>query len=265
MNGYQQHPRYANLKPGDYTDDTQMSIAVAETLLHNHRKMPTVTTSAFIYKFVSVFQRDPRDGYARGFQAFLESVKDAEEFQDRVRPTSEKNGGCMRAVPLGVVRNPIQVAQFAKIQAQATHNTEIGIFSAQAVALMSHFFLWSPAEATKENLAAYLKKWLPRRRVNRLLPDLMQTRTTPVRKLATETVHAVFDLITTKDTLSAVLKGTIEIGGDTDSVGAIAVGIASARMPNNIPQIMFDELETRTIYGPDFLKSLGRQLMDTYS
>jgi ADP-ribosylglycohydrolase len=55
-----------SLRSGQYTDDTQMSIAVAETLLGgDYSKL------AFATKFTEVFHRDPRVGYAKGFYNFL--------------------------------------------------------------------------------------------------------------------------------------------------------------------------------------------------
>jgi ADP-ribosyl-[dinitrogen reductase] hydrolase len=63
LRGYVQHPRH-RIRPGAYTDDTQMSLAIAETLTCGADRTPPVLAQAF----VTAFHRDPRDGYAQGTQ-----------------------------------------------------------------------------------------------------------------------------------------------------------------------------------------------------
>ncbi|OGL96962.1 hypothetical protein A2318_01850 [Candidatus Uhrbacteria bacterium RIFOXYB2_FULL_45_11] len=262
LDGYYQHPTYLRLKPSMYTDDTQMSIAVAEVLNKHHKYNPFLPCIPdFADAWTRVFHRDPRDGYARGFQAFLESHKTGKAFLRDIRPDSSKNGACMRVVPVGVLSSTDLVLDIAAIQAETTHNTPIGIFSAQAVALMSHFALYrdEPFDRLQDFLeihlpdSIFLHHMRPHRRWD-----------APVRSPATNTVHAVFDLLTHYSTLSEVLRGAIQFGGDTDSVAAIALGIASARMPNDLPQVLFDKLENGP-YGRDYLKTLGKQLMDAHT
>jgi ADP-ribosylglycohydrolase len=62
-----------------------------------------------------------------------------------------------------------------------------------------------------------------------------------------------------------ILQKTIEWGGDTDSVCAIAWGIASARYQDEqLPEFLERDLELGRKYGAAFLKDLGKQLMETY-
>lgn len=71
LSGYVQHPRH-NIKPGCYTDDTQMSIAIAEVLVSQQ----PWTEEILANNFVTVFKRDPREGYAKGFFDFLTQIED---------------------------------------------------------------------------------------------------------------------------------------------------------------------------------------------
>lgn len=260
LDGYYQHPTHLDLKPGMYTDDTQMSIAVAEVLSQWHDRLPTEQLT-FAGAWTNVFHRDPRDGYARGFQSFLESHKTGETFLKDIRPDSEKNGACMRAVPIGVISNLHVALDIASLQARTTHDTPIGIFSAQAVALMSHFALYrnDPFDRLQDFLEIHLphSALLHRMQIHKRWHG-------PVKNPATNTIHAVFDLLTHCSTLSEVLRGAIQFGGDTDSVAAIALGIASCRMPNDLPQALFDQLENGP-FGRDYLKTLGKQLMDAHT
>ena len=72
LRGYVQNPVYAGLRPGRYTDDTQMTIAVAEVLVEGG----PWTDVRFAEAFVRAFHRDPRQGYAKGFQALLPQLAD---------------------------------------------------------------------------------------------------------------------------------------------------------------------------------------------
>lgn len=264
LDGYYQHPTHLKLKPGMYTDDTQMSIAVAEVM--TDPTFPSliyrdVNAFDFAHAWTRVFHRDPRDGYARGFQAFLESHKTGQAFMNDIRPDSDKNGACMRAVPVGALPSIDLVLSIAKTQAETTHNTPIGIFSAQAVALMSHFALYR--DDPFDRLQDFLEIHLP----DAALLHQMQIHKRwhgPVKNPATNTIHAVFDLLVHCSSLAEVLRGAIQFGGDTDSVAAIALGIASARMKNDLPQPLYDNLENGP-FGRDYLESLGYRLMSYYS
>jgi ADP-ribosylglycohydrolase len=97
LSAYIQHPRH-NIRPGCYTDDTQMSVAVAEAIVSDEPWTP----EALAQRFVTAFQRDPREGYASSFYAFLQEVPDGAEFLARIRPDSDKSGVAMRAGPIGV-------------------------------------------------------------------------------------------------------------------------------------------------------------------
>src|SRR5512147_1794328 len=75
LSRYVQHPRHGT-KPGCYTDDTQMSIAIAEAIVADDPWTP----EALAARFVAAFKRDPREGYAQRFFGFLAQVKDARQF-----------------------------------------------------------------------------------------------------------------------------------------------------------------------------------------
>jgi ADP-ribosyl-[dinitrogen reductase] hydrolase len=63
LSHYAQHPRHT-IRPGCYTDDAQMSIAIAELIVSDTPWEPLQIAN----KFVEVFKRDPREGYAREFR-----------------------------------------------------------------------------------------------------------------------------------------------------------------------------------------------------
>ena len=112
--GYARHPRHG-LVPGSYTDDTQMSVALAEVLLDE----PSWNRQAFAERFVCAFKRDPRDGYARGFQKLLEGIADGTSFLHEIRPDSDKSGAGEWALRPGFPPLPRpQAARKVRLRAQ---------------------------------------------------------------------------------------------------------------------------------------------------
>lgn len=267
---YLAHPTFAQVKPGCYTDDAQMSIAVAEYLIDGQRGCvlfpESLTHAGFMQCWFDVFKRDPRYGYSQALQELLTASNTVDEFKTQVRPNSNKNGAAMRSVPLGVIRNVGDLVQVAGLQASTTHATYGGINSSIAVALMSHFALYDRRPFIS------MRGW-----GNQHCPAFEHFREPHVgpvdgsndkRKLGMGllTAHAVHTLLVEQTSLMGIMRQVIEWGGDTDSVCAIAWGIASSRYPDEvIPEFLERDLETGGKYGPTYLKELGRQLMEAYA
>src|SRR5215831_8905845 len=133
LSGYVRHPRH-RIIPGAYTDDTQMSIALAEVIVSGADWTPLNLANAF----VGAFMRDPREGYAGGFYDFLRQVQDGAQFLAEIHGESEKSGAAMRAAPVGVYPTIAEVVERTRIQAAITHNTPDGSDAAIAAALMSY-------------------------------------------------------------------------------------------------------------------------------
>ncbi len=134
-----------------------MSIAVAEVLLEASLPVPYLFSNAF----TDAFKRDQINGYARGFQRFLEEVvkekSPGQVFLDRIKPDSERNGAAMRSVPIGVLYTPELTKNVAIINASLTHKTPKGIASSIAVALLSHNALYYRRTGLEERT---IKNWI---------------------------------------------------------------------------------------------------------
>ncbi len=154
LSRYVKHPRH-NIQPGCYTDDTQMSIAIAEVIVSGEPWTPQVLADTF----VEVFKRDPREGYAGRFYEFLKRVRDGQQFLAEIEPTSDKSGAAMRACPIGVFPTIEEVIDRCTVQAKLTHDTPDGIAAAHAAALMSHYFLYE--RGPKAQLGHFLEDRVP--------------------------------------------------------------------------------------------------------
>lgn len=259
LDKYYQHPTYHKMPPGIYSDDTQMSLAVGEVLLN---KGVDATKRNFTVAFFNAFKRDERDGYSRAFQAILEKANTPEELETMLVPDSDKNGAAMRSVPIGVVSDPQKIVNIAAIQAQVTHATWGGMNSAAAVALMSHFALYD--RRSFASMYDWCCNWLPafehfKRPWEGPVKQANDTQNIGVGMI---TAHAVCTLLTSQTSLRGIMNQTLEWAGDTDSVAAIAWGIASARYPDEeLPEFLERDLEVGRLYGVSYLKTLGAQLM----
>jgi ADP-ribosylglycohydrolase len=244
---YVQHPRHP-IPPGRYTDDTQMSLAVAEALISG---LPW-TPARLADKFVEVFRRDPRPGYSRRFYPFLQESATGAEFLARVNPVNDTSGAAMRAPPLGVLPTLDRVKEFAGAQAAVTHNTPAGIHAAQASALTAHYFLYGLGP--REKLGSFLESLVP------------GTWAKPWRgEVGTKgwmCVRAAVTALMRNDCLSALLRDCVAFSGDVDTVAAIALAAASvsAEYEQDLPRELLAGLENGA-YGRDYLAGLDRQLL----
>ena len=252
LEGYVPHQQHPGVRPGQYTDDGQMSIGVGEVMLENDD--PTALT--FANKFVDGFHRDQRYGYAGRFYEFLCKTKSGEEFLQNIMPVSEKSGAAMRAGVLGLLANKEQMLHWCEQQAIITHNSNGGILSAKAASLMVHYFYHVGGHHT--DLAHYLEQELPEYKWTKPWRG-------KVSVLGINCVHAAVTAIVENDNAADILKQCISYTGDVDTVAAIAGGpVSVARsIKQNLPQVLFDGLENGT-YGRDYVKALDVKLLNKF-
>jgi ADP-ribosyl-[dinitrogen reductase] hydrolase len=253
LSKYVTHHRHS-LKPGCYTDDTQMSIAIAEALVSKEEWTPINLAN----RFVACFKRDKRKGYASGFYALLERVKDGEELLKLIKPDSDKSGGAMRAPPIGILSSCSDVMEKASIQAKITHNTDAGIKAAQASAMTSHYFIYN--KGPKANLGKWLRECIPSDSVDLHWDKPYQGSVGPKGWMS---VRAAITALMSCDNMSDLLKASIAFTGDVDTVGAIALaaGSQSKEIVQDLPIHLINELENLA-YGRDFLIALDCDLME---
>lgn len=250
LSDYVKHPRH-RLKPGCYTDDTQMSLALAELIVSRAAWAP----ESIAEKFVEVFKRDPRKGYASGFYRFLRQVKNGKEFLDGIRPTSDKSGAAMRSAPLGVFPSIQEVSEKCRIQARLTHDTLDGTNAAVAAALLAHYFIYKLGP--KAEVGAFLQEHVPGQWAEPWRGE--------VRSKGWMSVRAAVTAIRQSDCLSALLRNCVAFCGDVDTVAAIAMaaGAHSEETLQDLPTRLVKRLENG-VYGRDYLLDLNRQLMGRF-
>jgi ADP-ribosyl-[dinitrogen reductase] hydrolase len=252
LRSYVEHPRHA-IAPGAYTDDTQLSLAIAEAIVDD----APWTREELADRFVAVFRRDPRVGYSQRFYDLLVTLRDGADLLARIDPRSDKSGAAMRAVPIGVHGSVDEVVSRASLQAAITHDTPDGVSAACAAALASHYFLHRHG---------------PRNRLGRFLAAAVpgpgswdEPWSGRVGAQGWMSVRAAVTAIQEHGSLSEILRAAVAFTGDVDTVAAIAMGAASCAedVEQDLPQALVDGLEDGE-YGRCYLQDLDERLTARY-
>jgi ADP-ribosyl-[dinitrogen reductase] hydrolase len=250
LSKYIKHPTM-DVDPGKYTDDTQMSLAVAELVMEQETWTPEIVVN----KFIHAFKRDPRQGYSRALQAVLERFSTYRGFIGEVKGDSDRSGGAMRAGPCGIYKDIQEVKARAAIQASVTHNSKDGLAAAHAAALMTHYFIYDLGP--KADLGKFLDEhsYCPSGSWDE--PYLEK-----VNQKGWNHVRAAVTGIKEHSGLAACLKWMVSLGGDTDTSAAIAMagGSCSKEMIKDLPQHLFNELESGS-YGRSYIFMIDHLLL----
>lgn len=195
-----------------FTDDSVMTIAVADWVTNKRQ------TDRHLALYLREWGRKyPNRGYGGMFLRWLLSKELSSPYN------SFGNGSAMRVSPCGFYAQSLDEALFlAKQSAEVTHNHPEGIKGAQSVAAAIYL---AKTGSTKAIIKEYIE--------NNFGYDLSRTcdeirRVYKFNETCQETCpEAIIAFLESHDYESAIRLG-ISLGGDSDTIGAITGGIASA-------------------------------------
>jgi ADP-ribosylglycohydrolase len=212
-----------------FTDDTVLTVAVADCILNNKDYAETLKEYG---------RRYPDAGYGGTFYRWLCR-------SDSAPYNSYGNGSAMRVSPVGFAFDTIdEVLREAQRSAEVTHNHPEGIKGAQAIA--SAIFLARMGKEKKE-IARYIEGlfgYSLRQTLDEIRPSYHFDET-----CQGSVPQAVIAFLESMDYEDAVRKA-VSLGGDSDTLACIAGGIAQAyykKIPNYIVS------EVRQILDKDLL------------
>jgi poly(ADP-ribose) glycohydrolase ARH3 len=221
-----------------YTDDTQMMIGVAEALLRDGRIVEDTLVRAFADNF------DPDRGYGPSARHVIEAARDGGDWRGLSRSLqpggSLGNGAAMRVAPVGLLfrDDPERLWAEAEQSALPTHRHPIGIEGAQLVALAVALAFRGAGAAFDR--AAFFDGLLARARTDEFRWQLETARAlVPDDTLAPfgnslradeSVVTALTCFATSPDSYEAAVARAISLGGDTDTLAAMAGAVAGARL-----------------------------------
>lgn len=191
-----------------FTDDTVMTIAVADWILHKISLTDAMKNWATKY---------PRCGYGSKFWQWLFIWKNKEPYN------SCGNGSAMRVSPCGYFAQTLDEAlDLAKQSAEVTHNHPEGIKGAQAVA--ASIFL-TRQQKPKEEIRNYIESafgYNLHRTCDEIRPinefDMTCQGSCP---------EAIIAFLESTDYESAI-RLAVSLGGDSDTIACMAGGMAAA-------------------------------------
>jgi poly(ADP-ribose) glycohydrolase ARH3 len=252
--------------PWSYTDDTQMAIGVAESLLKDGAIIEQSLCAAFVENY------DPSRGYGRGARVVLNAMAAGEDHKfwaNELFPGgSYGNGAAMRVAPVGLMFHDDlqQVRDQARLSSLPTHTHPLGIEGAQLLAVAVALCL-EGSQVNKEDFFAKLKQIaihpeyqekLDRAQHAQDLDDVRLLGNGIAAQDSVVTAIACFAL--TPDSFEQVVGNAILLGGDTDTIAAMAGSLAGASLGEAaIPQFLLEALEDDH-KGRTYIAELGRQL-----
>jgi len=261
-------------KEGRYTDDTQMMIGILETLIEEGKFDPAICAGKFEENF------DPGRGYGRRIFGVVERIRQGIPW-DRVGTDSFGNGGAMRIAPIGCFyyRDFQALKKNAILSARITHNHPEGLAGAvaQATAVGLAFayglsnepiepggFLDRIAAQVTDIDKGFAQSLDGIRSIHRgSLIEMIEAITGRygLSLRAIESVPAAIGafLLTTCFKDAVVLA--VNLGGDTDTIGAMAGAIAGAYYGSGqIPEVWISRLENRE-KGRDYVITCVKKLI----
>lgn len=260
--------------PGTFTDDTQMSLALAEALLEARTNdvdvlMPVVGRRFVAWYFSEKNDRSPGEATGIGCRA----LKDGAPWREAGVATSKGCGANMRVAPIGLYYEDLDdVVAVARAQSLLTHRHDAAVEGAAAAALLVALALRgaTPAEMHAEVVRRCAGRSADFDRVFGKVPRVLHE--DPSRVLvavekdeaalgegwvAEEAVAAALWCVWRHpdDFRAAVLRAA-NTDGDSDSVACIAGGIAGARLGlEAIPAEWVRDVEDAA-----YLQDVGRRL-----
>lgn len=275
---YEIHPRILKRYPADkqptlvpsghYTDDTQMSIAVAEMMLDDD--FDWYDQELIAEKFLEVFKRDERRGYTPYFFMTLLNSYSGKELLSKLNGKSDKSGAFMRASPIGFYSDLNEVKEKAVLQAVVTHDSWVGRNSAIGSAMMVYYFrnkLGKKSDLTNWLCENHFKQTLRATQPFEAYGELVKpwTPENRVRVHGWDCFQAAVYAIEQCDSLSELLYLCVQLGGDSDTVATVAMAAASfcEEYELSIPQNLVDELEDKK-FGRKFLIDLDSKLEEKF-
>jgi poly(ADP-ribose) glycohydrolase ARH3 len=251
-----------------YTDDTQMAIGVAETLVENLDILEERVCHHFVSNYV------PSRGYGFGTRRVLEAMQEGRDHREIAATHSPGgslgNGAAMRVAPVGLFFHDDldQVWEQARLSALPTHTHPLGIEGAQLLAV-------AVALALRDgpfDRAAFFGELLRRgpsdeyrARLERAAASTEDLAGLGNGIKAPESVPTAIALFASAPaSYPDVIGRAILLGGDTDTIAAMAGALAGAHLGiHAVPDGLLRQLEDEG-KGRTFLADLAERLHQSH-
>lgn len=253
-----------------YTDDTEMMIGVAETLVEHGRVDEDGLCRAFVTNY------HPERGYGRGARLVLEAMATGGPWWEIARTNfpggSLGNGAAMRAAPVGLLYcdDLDRVAEEARLSALPTHVHPIGIEGAQTLAVAVALAVHGPPLDRREFYRELLRRVQSEEFRWHLSAAARLRRGDTVSFLGNslEAHRSVVTAITcfahASGSYEDAVSRAVSLGDDVDTLAAMAGALSGAHLGlEAVPSHLLDKLEDGP-KGRSYIGRLGGRLYERY-
>lgn len=217
-----------------FTDDTVLSVAVAESLLEG---IPWNDS------LVAWYRRHPDRGYGGWFAAWA-MAGGSDPYG------SFGNGGAMRVAPVAwAAGDEREALDLARDSASATHDHPDGVAGAQAVALAIFLARRGKARGEIESRITELTGY----ELDMSLTSMAEHLALDAR--ASQSVPAAVRCFLDADSVERAIRNAVSIGGDADTIACMAGAMAEARFGGLPPDLL---REVRRRLSSDLLAVVDR-------
>ncbi len=222
-----------------YTDDTILTMALSESLL----ACDGFSGEDMADRLVDAWREEPRRGYGAGVTDWFSKVLQGKPWDKAAKAQfggsgSYGNGGAMRVAPVAMwARDLDETVHLARETAKVTHTHPIGVEGALIQAVAAHHALkpeFDPARLIAD-LDDLVETEEFRKKLD-ILPSCLERDNDERARLHlgnwvaadNSVVTALYCFLLADDFEDAIIRA-IRMGGDTDTIGAMAGALAGAR------------------------------------
>lgn len=250
-----------------YTDDTAMMIALAEAIIEGKGFSGDIAAE----KFVQAYFQEPWRGYAPGppmiFKMIREGRKWNENLDRYIYPQgSFGNGAAMRVAPLGLFYfdNPEKLREVVYESSKITHSHPLALEGAFLQAYAVSLAVKDEPEFLK-NLKNVARIDIYKKKLDaiEILLEKNERQKEVVRVLGNgveafnSVPTAIYSFLANRNFQETLLYAT-SLGGDSDTIGAMAGAIAGAKYGvESIPGSWLDRLERC-----EYIKTIAERLFE---
>lgn len=198
-----------------FTDDSVMTCAVAQALMDSKEDFSDLQEKAVI-AFQRIGQRYPNCGYGARFIDWM--------FSDNPRPyNSCGNGSAMRISPVGFAAKSVEEAKnLSNAVTRVTHNHPEGMKGAEAIAVA---IVMARQGKSKDEIRTAMEQYYP---LDKTVAEYRNAWDGHGKEICQVSVPQALVCFFEGGSYEDVIRNCISIGGDSDTIAAIAGGIAEA-------------------------------------
>lgn len=216
-----------------FTDDTVMTLAIAEALLQSKKDYSNL--DAMTIKYMKLYgYLYPNCSYGVSFRWWLES-------RNPIPYNSFGNGAAMRVSPVAYVATSLEEVKYlSRKVTEVTHNHPEGIKGAEATAIAIYL---ARNGSSKDEISQYIQNNYYD--LNFRLDDIRETY--EFNETCQQTVPQAIKAFLESFSFEDAIRNAISIGGDSDTLAAITGGIAEAfyGVPKEIAEKALSYLDER--------------------